>query len=62
MRKLIHILILFVTYTDINAQQYIPFPTDSAQWSVMQTINSSTFNSFQYKMNGDISNRLIIKF
>ena len=36
------------------AQQHIPFPTDSAQWSVRHTINSPfSQNSFQYKMKGD---------
>lgn len=35
------------------AQQYVPFPTDSAQWSIWRTDNSQTVNSFQYKMKGD---------
>lgn len=38
----------------INAQTYIPFPTDSAQWSVRHIYNNSqSANSLQYKMKGD---------
>jgi hypothetical protein len=36
------------------AQQYIPFPTDSAQWSVRNCFYSSqACASFQHKMKGD---------
>ena len=36
------------------AQQYIPFPTDSAQWSVRNCFYSSqACTSFQHKMKGD---------
>ena len=38
----------------IFAQTYIPFPTDSAQWSVRHTINNPFSQStVQYKMKGD---------
>jgi hypothetical protein len=38
----------------IYAQQYVPFPTDSAQWSVRHTINNPFSQySYQYKMKGD---------
>lgn len=37
-----------------HAQTYIPFPTDSAQWSMRYIYNNSqSANSFQYKMKGD---------
>lgn len=37
-----------------HAQTYIPFPSDSAQWSVRHLYNNSqSANSFQYKMKGD---------
>ncbi|MDO9184365.1 MAG: T9SS type A sorting domain-containing protein [Bacteroidia bacterium] len=42
-----------IVCSKINAQTYTPFPTDSAQWSVMRTIYNFSQNSFQYKMKGD---------
>ena len=53
MKKIIFIVFLFVAI-EANAQQYIPFPTDSAQWSVRHYYNNSqSCNSYQYKMKGD---------
>ena len=56
MKKFVCICILFIVSTQTNAQTsvpYIPFPTDSAQWSIRRTDNSQTATSFQYKMKGD---------
>lgn len=55
---LILYLILFLSFGrgwgETYAQQYIPFPIDSAQWSVRNTINNPfSQNTVQFKMKGD---------
>jgi hypothetical protein len=53
MKNIVFIIFLLVINNAI-AQPYIPFPTDSAQWSVRHTINSPFSQStVQYKMKGD---------
>ena len=53
MKKIIFIVFLFVG-VQTNAQQYIPFPTDSAQWSIRRNQGTPfSQTSFQYKMKGD---------
>ena len=50
-RILFTMLIIFAKAT---AQTYIPFPTDSAQWSVGHTqYTPLSQTAFQYKMKGD---------
>lgn len=36
MKKLIYLIILFLTYSICNAQTYYPFHTDSATWTVVE--------------------------
>ena len=53
-KYLLSIFIVIKSFAISSAQTYIPFPTDSVQWSIRQTMNSPfSQNSWQYKMKGD---------
>lgn len=57
MRQFLFLLILFFSSSLLEAQTYVPFPTDSAKWKVTYHSAASqclyTVAEFQYIMNGD---------